>query len=66
MECEAKIIMLVICFEKLNIEWGQIDPKGKRRVNKNGRKVCQTIQHQFHTRDLKLTSNFFFMLWKKM
>jgi len=33
-ECEAKKLMLVICSEMLNIEWGQIDPKGNRRVKK--------------------------------
>jgi len=32
MESEAKQMMLVICLEMLNIEWGQIDPKGNRRV----------------------------------
>jgi len=32
MECKAKKLMLVICLEMLNIEWGQIDPKGHRRV----------------------------------
>jgi len=34
MECEAKKLMFVICLEMLNIEWGQIDPKGNRRVKK--------------------------------
>jgi len=33
MKCEAKKLMLVIGLEMLNIEWGQIDPKGHRRVN---------------------------------
>jgi len=27
MECEARKLMLVICLEMLNIEWGEIDPK---------------------------------------
>jgi len=34
MECEAKKMMLVICLETLNIEWGQIDPNGHRRVKR--------------------------------
>jgi len=29
---EAKKIMSIIFLETLNIEWSQIDPKGKRRV----------------------------------
>jgi len=33
MKYEAQKLMLVICLEMLNIEWGQIDPKGHRRVN---------------------------------
>jgi len=32
MECEAKKVMLGICLEMINIEWGQIDPEGHRRV----------------------------------
>jgi len=38
MKYEAKNIMLIIYLETLNIEWGQIDPKGNRRVKggKNG------------------------------
>jgi len=34
MKYEAKKKMLVICLEMLNIEWGQIDPKGNRKVTK--------------------------------
>jgi len=34
MKYEAKKIMSIIYLETtLNIEWGQIDPKGNRRVN---------------------------------
>jgi len=33
MKYETKNIMLIIYLETLNIEWGQIDPKGNRRVN---------------------------------
>jgi len=33
MKYEAKIMMSIIYLETLNIEWGQIDPKGHRRVN---------------------------------
>ena len=33
MKYEAKQIMSIVYLEKLNIEWGQIDPKGNRRVN---------------------------------
>jgi len=33
MKYEAKIIMLIIFLETLNIEWVQIDPKGNRRDN---------------------------------
>ena len=32
MKYEAKQIMSIIYLETLNIEWGQIDPKGNRRV----------------------------------
>jgi len=32
MKYEAKKIMLIIYLATLNIEWGQIDPKGNRRV----------------------------------
>ena len=32
MKYEAKKIMSIIYLETLNIEWGQIDPKGNRRV----------------------------------
>jgi len=31
-EYETKNMMSIIYFETLNIEWGQIDPKGDRRV----------------------------------
>lgn len=33
MKYEAKKIMSIYYLETLNIEWGQIDPKGNRRVN---------------------------------
>jgi len=32
MKYEAKNMMSIIFLETLNIEWGQIDPKGKKRV----------------------------------
>jgi len=32
MKYEAKKMMSIIYLETLNIEWGQIDPKGNRRV----------------------------------
>lgn len=32
MKYEAKKIMSIYYLETLNIEWGQIDPKGNRRV----------------------------------
>jgi len=32
MKYEAKIMMSIIYLETLNIEWGQIDPKGNMRV----------------------------------
>jgi len=32
MKYEAKLMMSIIFLETLNIEWGQIDPKGNRRV----------------------------------
>jgi len=32
MKYEAKKIMSIIFLEMSNIEWGQIDPKGNRRV----------------------------------
>jgi len=34
MKYEAKEIMSIIFLETLNIEWGQIDPNGNRRVNR--------------------------------
>jgi len=34
MKYEAKKIMSIIYLETSNIEWGQIDPKGKRRVKR--------------------------------
>jgi len=33
MKYEAKNMMSIIFLETSNIEWGQIDPKGNRRVN---------------------------------
>jgi len=33
MKYESKKMMSIIFLETLNIEWGQIDPKGNRRVN---------------------------------
>jgi len=33
MKYEAKKMMSIIFLETLNIEWGQIDPKGHRTVN---------------------------------
>jgi len=35
MKYEAKKIMTIIFLETLNIEWGQIDPKGNRWVNES-------------------------------
>jgi len=32
MKYECKKMMSIIFLETLNIEWGQIDPKGNRRV----------------------------------
>jgi len=32
MKYEAKKCMSIIFIETLNIDWGQIDPKGSRRV----------------------------------
>jgi len=31
---KAKLMLSIIFLEMLNIEWGQIDPKGNRRVNR--------------------------------
>jgi len=36
MKYEAKKKMSIIFFEMLNIDWGQIDPKGNRRANAGG------------------------------